>query len=104
MRRVLIRTLPKSKAYEFHSESISSDYNDSGKVLFEPFIGIGPRVYFNLFSLVNGNGNKIKRKDRNGDVLEWDEATANLRNTLLPISYLEREQISVNLFANIIGV
>lgn len=61
-RVVYIEPYPKSKAYEFHSESISSDYNDSGKVLFEPFIGIGPRVYFNLFSLVNGNGNKIKEK------------------------------------------
>lgn len=103
-RVVYIEPYPKSKAYEFHSESISSDLNDSEKVLFEPFIGIGPRVYFNLFSLVNGYGRKIKRKDRNGDVLKWDETTANLRNALLPISYLEREKISVNLFANIIGV
>lgn len=103
-RVVYIEPYPKSKAYEFHSESISSDYTESGKVIFEPFIGIGPRVYFNLFSLVNGNGNKIKRKDMNGDVVSWSEANASLRNTLLPISYLEREEISVNLFANILGV
>lgn len=73
-------------------------------MLFEPFIGIGPRVYFNLFSIVNGSGNKIKRKDKSGNVVKWTESNSSLRISLLPISYLEREQISVNLFAKIIGV
>ena len=73
-------------------------------MLFEPFIGIGPRVYFNLFSIVNGSGNKIKRKDSYGNVMKWSESNATLRTLMLPISYLEREQISVNLFARIIGV
>ncbi|HEY2453755.1 MAG TPA: anti-phage dCTP deaminase [Scandinavium sp.] len=103
-RVVYIEPYPKSKAYEFHSESITNDERNIDKVLFEPFIGIGPRVYFNLFSLVNGSGNKIKRKDKSGNVVKWNESEASLRISLLPISYLEREQISVNLFAKIIGV
>ncbi|MGP3592295.1 anti-phage dCTP deaminase [Vagococcus sp. WN89Y] len=103
-RVVYIEPYPKSKAYDFHSESISSEYSESGKVIFEPFIGIGPRVYFNLFSLVNGNGNKIKRKDSNGNVLVWSESNAMLRHKLQPVSYLEREEFSVSLFADIMGV
>ena len=103
-RVVYIEPYPKSKAYEFHSESITNDEREHEKVLFEPFIGIGPRVYFNLFSIVNGSGNKIKRKDGYGNVMKWSESNATLRTLMLPISYLEREQISVNLFARIIGV
>ena len=103
-RVVYIEPYPKSKAYEFHSESITNDEREHEKVLFEPFIGIGPRVYFNLFSIVNGSGNKIKRKDSYGNVMKWSESNATLRTLMLPISYLEREQISVNLFARIIGV
>lgn len=103
-RVVYVEPYPKSKAYEFHSESITSDINESQKVVFEPFIGIGPRVYFNLFSLVNGNGHKIKRKDKLGSVLIWDEGNASLRIRNLPMTYLDKEKISVRLFANIIGL
>ncbi|PTA90609.1 cytidine deaminase [Kosakonia sp. H7A] len=103
-RVVYIEPYPKSKAFDFHKESITGDTSVSEKVIFEPFIGIGPRVYYNLFSLVNGNGNRIKRKDSVGNVVKWSEANASLRTLLLPISYLEREKISVNLFARIIGV
>ncbi|EKN3600683.1 TPA: anti-phage dCTP deaminase [Yersinia enterocolitica] len=103
-RVIYIEPYPKSKAYEFHAESISTDNISTEKVIFEPFIGIGPRVFFNLFSLVNGNGNRIKRKNKDGTVVEWDEKNTSLRISLLPVSYLEREEISVNLFGNIIGV
>lgn len=103
-RVIYIEPYPKSKAYDFHSETITSDINDMGKVIFEPFIGIGPRVYFNLFSLVNGNGNKKKRKDKSGNALKWSEDNASLRSKNLPITYLDKEKISVNLLAKIIGV
>ena len=42
------------------------------RVRFEPFAGIGPRRYIDLFSMVTGTGNPIKRKDKKtGKPVEW---------------------------------
>lgn len=66
-------------------------------VVFEPFVGVGPRSFFNLFSMNSGSGYPIKRKNKNGAVVDWSEENGRLRMQMLPCSYLERETLAANL-------
>jgi deoxycytidylate deaminase len=96
-RVVYVEPYPKSKALEFHKDSITFEKSRDPKdqrVLFEPFVGVGPRSFFNLFSTNLGSGSKIERKDGNGEKVEWTEANAKVRMQMLPSSYVEREAIS----------
>lgn len=91
---VYIEPYPKSKAIDFHSDSISM--NELGKVnekvIFEAFVGVGPRSFFNLFSTNLGSGYAITRKDgKTGKIIDWNRKDASVRMPLLAISYLERE-------------
>ncbi|HFJ8954669.1 TPA: anti-phage dCTP deaminase [Serratia liquefaciens] len=103
-RVIYIEPYPKSKAFDFHNESTTNDRKVIEKVLFEPFIGIGPKVFFSLFSIANGGGRPLIRKDKDGKVKVWSENTASLRTKMLPVSYFEKEQLSVMLFGAMIGV
>lgn len=97
-RVVYVEPYPKSKALEFHDDSIqlqtNLDDNKSenliDKVIFEPFIGVGPRRFLDLFSMSLGSGTKLRRKDKNGSILERD-ITKNIRTPLLNKSYIELE-------------
>jgi cytidine deaminase len=97
-RVVYVEPYPKSRALDFHSESIQlrSEFNtspdESKFVVFEPFIGIGPRRFLDLFSMSLGSGSKLRRKDRDGSIVEWDKAKASIRTPLIPKSYLEIEK------------
>ena len=97
-RVVYVEPYPKSRALDFHYESIQlkSEFNTSSDestlVVFEPFIGIGPRRFLDLFSMSLGSGSKLRRKDKNGSTLEWDKATASIRTPLIPKSYREIEK------------
>jgi deoxycytidylate deaminase len=103
-RVVYVEPYPKSRALEFHSESIQlrSEFNTSSDeftlVVFEPFIGIGPRRFLNLFSMNLGSGSKLRRKNKDGSTLEWDKATASIRTPLLPKSYLEIEKAATQMW------
>lgn len=92
-RVVYIEPYPKSKAMEFHDDSIS--YNTShasNKVIFEPFVGVGPRRFFDLFSMNMSDGFPIKRKDANGKTFSWPgSAIPSLRIQMYPLSYIEKE-------------
>jgi len=97
-RVVYVEPYPKSKAFDFHPDSISTpSLLCDDKVIFEPFVGVGPRCFFNLFSINLGIGYKVKRKDKDGKVIEWDRKNGKLRMQMLPSSYLEREAISVSI-------
>ncbi len=104
-----IEPYPKSKALEFHSESIKSKIPDSNNTneqeftYFIPFIGVGPRKFFDLFSLNSGSGRTIKRKDKDGNIVTWNPETAKPKIQLLPISYLEREKQSSEKYKNLIN-
>lgn len=67
-RVVYIEPYPKSKALDFHSDSVFSGFHgDASKnklVAFEPFVGVGPRRFFDLFSMKQGSGFPLKRKDK----------------------------------------
>ena len=93
-RVVYIEPYPKSKAITFHKDTIalktSTAQND--KVIFEPFVGVGPRSFFNLFSLNFGSGYTLFRKDNAGKTKSWDAKKAYPRVPLLPLSYIEKEQ------------
>ena len=68
---VFLEPYPKSYAEELHSDSITFNFSDSNnKVFFEPFIGISPRRYRDIFE-------KKKRKDSNGSIRHWSEGEPN---------------------------
>lgn len=96
-RVVYVEPYPKSKAFEFHSDSISLDPTSATNVIFEPFVGVGPRSFFNLFSTNLGSGYPIKRKNSEGSVIPWGEETSKLRMQMLPSSYIERETLSASI-------
>ncbi|MEQ8636396.1 anti-phage dCTP deaminase [Gimesia maris] len=101
-RVVYIEPYEKSKAKDFHQDSIvfgSHENADDERVLFEPFMGIGPRKYFDLFSMNLSTGDDIVRKNkRTGANEEWDPHTASPRVKMLPSTYLELELEAANLF------
>ncbi|OWO79563.1 cytidine deaminase [Photorhabdus luminescens] len=96
-RVVYIEPYPKSKAFDFHPDSISIPEEEisNSKVIFEPFVGVGPRCFFNLFSTNLGVGYKIKRKDQDGKAVRWHRKNGKLRMQMLPLSYMEREAQSL---------
>src|SRR5690606_14210502 len=91
-RVVFVEPYEKSKAAEFHSDAITVGFGSgSGTVQFEPFVGIGPRRFFDLFSMRFGSGFPLKRKTNGGQKVDWDLTSAKLRLQMLPISYLDLE-------------
>ncbi|MCF5908260.1 cytidine deaminase [Aeromonas veronii] len=104
-RVVYVEPYPKSRALNFHSESIQlkselekTTDETSELVSFEPFIGIGPRRFLDLFSMSLGGGSKLRRKDKNGNTLEWDKSSAPIRTPLLEKSYLDIERAAVEMW------
>jgi deoxycytidylate deaminase len=95
-RVVFVEPYPKSFALALHSDAImlahdtvASDEKD--KVKFEPFVGIGPRRFMDLFSITLSSGKKIKRKE-NGKIVNWERNSASVKIPLLSMSYIERER------------
>lgn len=103
-RVVYVEPYPKSRALDFHSESVKlkSEFDDSVDnydfVGFEPFIGVGPRRFLDLFSMSLGSGSKLRRKDKNGSTLDWDKTTAAIRTPLIPKSYIEIEKAAAEIW------
>lgn len=92
-RVVYVEPYPKSKAQKFHSDSISLERSGKG-VFFDAFIGVGPRSFFDLFSMSLGSGYAVIRKTEDGQRVDWTEADAKLRTQMLPCSYIDREAIA----------
>jgi len=98
-RVVYVEPYPKSKAAEFHSDSITLGFSESSNtVRFEPFVGVGPRRFFDLFSMHLGSGYPMKRKDEQGLTLDWKPEGSKLRIQLLPCSYIELETLAAAMF------
>lgn len=96
-RVVYIQPYQKSKAFEFHDEAIKLGFQGDGaaesKVIFEPFVGVGPRRFFDLFSTRMGSGRPLTRKAKGtgkNNPFELDKST--LRLQMLPYSYKEVEE------------
>lgn len=91
-----VEPYPKSYAIEMHSDSIEANGEGAKhKVKFEPFVGIGPRRFVDLFSMGLSSGRKLVRKDA-GKVIEWERGSAELRVPMTPLSYLEAEVNLIN--------
>jgi len=98
---IYVEPYPKSKAKALHADAISlpdEDDNepaeDPPRVVFRAFEGVGPRRFFDLFSLALGSGRPLKRKkkDADGVRIEWRRGEgSHPRLPLDPRSYLERE-------------
>jgi deoxycytidylate deaminase len=104
-RVVFIEPYQKSKAAEFHTDSIEVGFVSDGTasekrnvVSFEPFVGVGPRRFFDLFSVRLGSGYPLKRKDATGYTLEWKPDVGRLRLQMLPVSYLDLELVASDMF------
>jgi deoxycytidylate deaminase len=104
-RIVFIEPYPKSKAAEFHNDSIQVGFTDSRSkktdrpiVRFEPFVGVGPRRFFDLFSVGLGSGYPLERKDASGKVQTWKVESGRLRLQMLPVSYLDLELVAADMF------
>ena len=90
-RVVYVEPYPKSKAIQFHNDSIATTDlgSEDGKVKFDAFVGIGPRRFFDLFSMQLGSSYPLIRKeDETGRVKDWNIETAQLRIQMKPVSYL----------------
>lgn len=104
-RVVYVEPYPKSKALELHADSIKlktkleEEDDDEGKVVFEPFTGVGARRFLDLFSMNLGAGPKLKRKDDNGNILNWNKQNARVRSPVLQSSYNDAEAEAAELFS-----
>ncbi|HUQ92926.1 MAG TPA: anti-phage dCTP deaminase [Bryobacteraceae bacterium] len=79
-RVVYIEPYAKSHAAPLHEDSIRVETVAKGlsgtakdlRVPFEPFIGVGPRRFFDLFSMMLSAGYPIDRKTKSGKVHDWN--------------------------------
>jgi deoxycytidylate deaminase len=104
-RVVFIEPYQKSKAAELHKDSIRVGFSETEKDLeapsmvhFEPFVGVGPRRFFDLFSIGLGSGYPLIRKDKGGKAIAWTPNQGRLRLQMLPVMYLDLELIASALF------
>jgi len=68
-----IEPYPKSLAEKMYGDEImienqSAKHDIGGRVIFQPFVGVAPRRYSQLFSMIDFTGEIIKRKESNGIV------------------------------------
>ena len=68
-----IEPYPKSQAFKLHGDAITDSVMTKNikQVQFLPFIGLGPRKYFDLFSTQMSTGYKIERKN-NGETVKFE--------------------------------
>jgi len=106
-RVVFIEPYLKSRAMTLHDDSIELSYPNPlrrsakerpNKVQFEPFVGVGPRRFFDLFSMNIGTGTALKRKEGAAKTKKWSPAEAKVRIEVPADSYLEREEVAARIF------
>ena len=102
LRRVVyVEPYPKSQALALFKDSlalgqpITSEDPTVRRVGFQAFVGVGPRRFFDLFSLSLSTGMPVPRKV-GGRTIDWDATTAELRVPMLPNMYLDRELVAEN--------
>jgi deoxycytidylate deaminase len=101
-RVVYVEPYPKSMAEELHADALAVEQESPGKVLFQPFVGVSARRYFDLFSMNLSGGYRLRRKE-DGKVVGWERAAANLRVTMPPSSYILREQLAIHEIAQAVA-
>jgi deoxycytidylate deaminase len=105
VRVVYVEPYPKSLALRLHKDaielvgneeqSVTGSLQERHKVRFEPFVGVGPRRFLDLFSMRLGSGYPLMRK-KDIEKISWNRQDATLRLPLPPTSYLERERLVIS--------
>jgi cytidine deaminase len=87
-RVVYIEPYPKSMAQRLYPEAICSDGQPGGdgQVKFEPFLGVAPERYSDLFAMAG------RRKEKDGTAVAWKRASAEPRLERMVGSYLQVEE------------
>jgi deoxycytidylate deaminase len=86
---VFLEPYPKSYAKKLHSDSITFEATEADKkVYFEPFLGISPRRYRDIFE-------KGKRKDQQGRSRNWYESDPAPRIEDRSAAYIEVEDAEI---------
>jgi deoxycytidylate deaminase len=100
-RVIYIEPYAKSRAEELHQDAIVVEEKASEdsrgarqKVPFTPFVGVGPRRYFDLFSLALSRGFELERK-KESSIVEFTRQGAFARVPMSPLSYIQREAIAI---------
>ena len=102
MRVCYIEPYAKSKAPELHDDAICIDETIYERLPFMAFVGVGPRRYFDLFSLKLSSGYAIERK-ADGVKRNWERTDAPLRLQLQPTFYLRREILAWKALEKLLG-
>lgn len=91
-RVVYIEPYAKSLAAQLYPDSIDVESKTASghQVSFEPFVGVAPRQYLNLFSM-------LERKDSTGSVISLDRTTANPRCQSSVPTYMRNESSNLDL-------
>ena len=97
-RVVYIEPYPKSKAFQFYPAEITDGKAAGDKIVFEPFTGVGPQRFVDLFAVSSARWYARKRKDKQGYKLRWKRDDAELRNPILLINYLDAEKLALIVF------
>lgn len=100
-RVIYIEPYAKSRAEELHEDAIVVEEKAPDeanrtrrRVPFTPFVGVGPRRYFDLFSLTLSRGFELVRK-REGGIAKISRQGAFPRVPMSPFSYIQREAIAI---------
>jgi len=104
-----IEPYAKSRAEELHDDAVivedrvrTRTKQNGWRVPFSPFVGIGPRRYFDLFSLSLSSGHELIRK-KSGTTFKVDPRNCIVRTAMSPFSYMQREALAVEEFDLILG-
>lgn len=99
-RVVYIEPYEKSKAEKLHDDAMVVGFSKKKNVVrFEPFVGLGPRRFLDLFSMRLGSGYFLQRKNEKQRVMDWRLEKARARLQMLPKSYLDLEFLASDLFS-----
>jgi len=99
-RIVYIEPYPKSLALDLHNDAIAVEGQADSEFPKVPFIGIAPRSYEALFSMITFEGTRIRRKDEVGNVLEGQ---THIRISVSDRTYIQRESDAALALQQFIG-
>lgn len=97
-RVVYIEPYPKSKAFQFYTAEISDAILNDKKVVFEPFVGVGPQRFIDLFAVSSTRWYAKRRKDKTGKKIGWKREESELRNPASLMNYLDAEEAALLTF------
>lgn len=78
-----------------HDDAIAGPeaHNAAERVVFAPFVGVGPRQFVDLFSMSLSAGAKMRRKESGSEnKVAWDRGAALPRLKMYPVSHRDNEK------------